>query len=539
MKICIVQPPYSLDYSKSDELFRWEMDMFDQMDGSMDMIVFPEYSTVPAMPGNKVNMEASYRKYNIPLMEKAAQTAKRCGATVFINGPYMTEKGLRNTTVAFNKNGEEAGVYFKQHLVPSEMYGYELDYGYTFEHTEPTIVEIDGIRYGFMVCYDAYFYEAFPNIARQNPDVIIACSHQRSDSHEALQFMHQFLAYNTNAYVVRSSVSMGPDSPLGGTGMIITPEGQILANMMSRTGFATAEIDPHKRYLKPAGFGNPPATHHSYIDAGRRPWKYRPAGSAICLPDHWMGYPRICAHRGFNTIAPENSLPAFGAAVAMGASEIEFDLWATKDGVIVSLHDAKLDRVSNGSGYIWDHTYEELLRLDFGTVYSEEYAGLKLLTFEEILKKLACHTVMNVHVKSRNDTDPLEEKTLKAIISLIRKYDCEKYCYFMSGNPAILGQLRELAPDIARCAGAGDYHYDLVQKALDYGCSKIQLFKPHFKHFEEDYLEKIIARAHENNIRVNYFWSDNPDEAKKCISLGVDTILTNDYQRISHALSIK
>lgn len=79
-----------------------------------------------------------------------------------------------------------------------------------------------------------------------------------------------------------------------------------------------------------------------------------------------MPYPRLCAHRGFNTVAPENSLPAYGAAVALGAEEIEFDLWSTKDGVIVSCHDSTLDRVSDGTGVISDHTYEELLQLDFG-----------------------------------------------------------------------------------------------------------------------------------------------------------------------------
>jgi len=536
MKVCVVQPPYSLDYSKSDEIFQWEMDTFDQMDKTMDMIVFPEYSTVPALPGNKANMEASYHKYNAPLMAKAAETAKRCQSIVFINGPYMTTTGLRNTTVAFGKDGEIAGVYYKQHLVNSEMYGYQLDKDYTYEPEEPTILDIDGIRYGFLVCYDAYFYEAWPNIARYNPDIIIACSHQRSDSHEALEMMHKFLAYNTNAYVVRSSVSMGLDSPLGGTSMIITPEGKVLANMMSEVGFACAEIDPHQRFLKPAGFGNPPATHHSYIEAGRRPWKYRPAGSAICLPDDQMPYPRLCAHRGFNTVSPENTLPAFATAIALGAEEIEFDLWAAKDGVIVSIHDAKLDRVSNGTGYVWDYTYEELLQFDFGSKHSEEYTGLQIITFEDILKKFSCHVIMNIHIKSRDNVNPLPEETLLEIIRLLRKYDCEKHCYFMSGNPAILKQLQILAPHINRCAGAGDYHYDLVQKAVDFGCKKIQLFTPHFKYFPETYVSDTVARAHKLGIACNLCQSDNPVKTAAYIAMGVDTILTNDYYRNSLVL---
>lgn len=52
--------------------------------------------------------------------------------------------------------------------------------------------------------------------------------------------------------------------------------------------------------------------------------------------------------------------------MALGAEEIEFDLWKTKDGVLVSCHDSTLERVSNGSGKIYDHTYAELLALDFG-----------------------------------------------------------------------------------------------------------------------------------------------------------------------------
>ena len=535
MKDCVVQPEYSLDYSKSDELFSWEMEMLDRCDDSMDIIVFPEYSNVPAIARTKEEMLESYNKYSAPLMKKASETAKRCSATLFICCIYKTENGLRNTIVGFDKNGKEAGHYYKQHLVRSEMYNYELDKEYTFDYSAPTIIEIDGVRYGFLICYDFYFYEMFANIARFNPDMIIGCSHQRSDTHYALRMMTKFCAYNCNAYVARSSVSLGEDSPVGGTSMIVAPDGTILADMENGVGFVTAELDPHKRHLKPAGFGNPLATHHSYIEDGRRPWKYRPAGSAIVRHDAVMPYPRICAHRGFNTVAPENSLPAFGAAIALGAEEIEFDLWETKDGEIVSIHDSRLDRVSDGTGFVWDYTYDELLKFDFGSKYSEKYAGLKILRFEEILKKFACHTVMNVHIKAPDDINPLPEERLKKIIALIRQYDCEKYCYFMTGNPAILKQLADLAPDIARCAGACDNprlpQEDLVDKAVKYGCKKIQLYKPFFGENPPDYLEKVIKKAHENGVRVNIFWSDDPEETKKYIDMGIDTILSNDYQR--------
>ena len=137
-----------------------------------------------------------------------------------------------------------------------------------------------------------------------------------------------------------------------------------------------------------------------------------------------MPYPRICAHRGFNTIAPENSMPAFGAAVALGAEEIEFDLWYTKDGEVVSIHDPDLERVSDGKGKVFEHTYEELLKYDFGIKHSEEFKGLKIIKFEEILKKFACHVIMNIHVKTVDNDCFYDEELLKKIIRLIEKYDC-------------------------------------------------------------------------------------------------------------------
>ena len=538
MKACVVQPAFSYDYERSDELFQWEMDMLDSCDESMDIIVFPEYSNVPAGALTREQAVESHEKYAAPLLEKACETAKRCHATVFINGLFMTDTGLRNTTTAISKTGEIAGHYFKQHLAPSEINVYDLDREYTYEPSSPTILDVDGVRYGFLICYDMYFYEAFANIARHNPDVIIVCSYQRSDTHAALEMMSRFCAYNCNAYLLRSSVSLGADSMLGGSSMIVAPDSTILARLGNEVGCVCAEFDPHQRYLKPAGYGNPYAPHHHYVEDGRRPWKYRPAGRAIVRPDDLMPYPRMCAHRGFSTIAPENSLPAFGAAVALGAEEIEFDLWASRDGEIISLHDDCLDRVSTGSGKVYDLTYEELKQFDFGIKHGPEFEGLGVLRLEELLEKLACHTVMNVHIKHVNDTDPLPEETLLKIIDIIDRYDCRKWCYFMSGNPAILEQLQRLAPDIDRCAGA-DINApceDLVDKALKYGCKKIQLFKPFFAHNASDYLEKAVAKAHANGIRCNIFWSDDPEETRRYLEMGIDTILTNDYQKNAHVL---
>lgn len=526
MKVCVIQPAYSTDYERSDEFFEAELSLLAACDESMDLIVLPELSDVPCLAKTKVQSEASVEKFNARILEASKECARRCHAMVFVNARSRHTGGLRNTTFAIDREGNVVGTYDKQHLVPSEVTRLRLDSDYSFEHSAPTVIEMEGLRFGFLTCYDFYFYEAFANMARMNLDIVIGCSHQRSDTHRALLIMSQNLAYNTNTYVIRSSVSMDEQSDIGGASMVVAPNGEVLLNMESRVGLATVDIDPKAKYYKPAGFGNPPSAHYEYIEKGRRPWKYRPAGSAIVRNDAIMPYPRVCAHRGFNTIAPENSLPAFGAAVAMGAEEIEFDLHFTKDGEAVVIHDPNLERVSNGTGFVCDHTLSELRALDFGVGRGAAFADLRIPTFEEILKKFSSHAVMNIHLKTAGD----KPEYLDKVVSLIKKYDSEKYVYFMSGDDALLARLQKDYPDIPRCCGGGGARWEIVERAIRYGCRKLQFVKGFVT-------QEMVAKAHANGIVCNIFWSDDPEEAREFLAMGIDVILTNDYYTIAKVVA--
>ena len=239
MKVCIIQPPYSGDYEQSQACFEKMLELMDQCDDTMDVIVLPESCDVPSLAKTKEQSEASTEKYNEIMVQKARELAKRCHAVVFFNARSFCKTGTRNTTYAIDRQGEVAGKYYKQHLTPGEVSKLKLDSDYSFEHEEPAIVEIEGVRYAFLVCYDFYFYENFPQLARYQPDVIIGCSHQRSDSHDALEILGRFLCYNTNAWLFRSSVSMDENSDIGGGSMIVSPEGKVLVNMKSEVGIVS------------------------------------------------------------------------------------------------------------------------------------------------------------------------------------------------------------------------------------------------------------------------------------------------------------
>lgn len=527
MKAYIMQPPYSADIARAEALFQWKMQALEECGADLDLIVLPEYSDVPCVTATREETFALHETYFAPLMEKCRETARRCGATVFVNALSEVEGAYRNTTFAIDRTGEIVWQYYKRHLPPLERETLALDETYIEHFAAPDVLELDGVRYGFLTCYDFYFYEGFAAIARQNVDVLIGCSLQRSDSHAAIETMCRFLAYNTNAYVLRSSVSFAEDAEICGASMAVSPHGAVLANLHGKFGAATVEFDPHEKYYKPAGFGGAPKAHYEYIEYGRRPWLYRPAGSAIIRTERDLPYPRVCAHRGFSTVAPENSMPAFGAAVAMGADEIELDIWPTADGELVSCHDAVLSRVSNGEGRVVEHTLAELETLDFGVKFGERFAGLRIVRLEEVLEKFSAHVILNLHVKPLSYSEPYPEEIIHKIVETLRRYDCEKHVYFMLETNQQIEQFSRIAPDIPICVGHLDAcPWEIVERAIRYGCAKVQLFKPYFN-------EEMIARAHAHGIRCNVFYSDDAAETERFLAMGIDTILTNDYNRIA------
>ncbi len=537
MKVCVIQPKYSFNESDLQSCFDGLISLLDKCDDSLDIIVTPEYSDALSDVKGKKGYYDAVTTNSGKLLDKAKKTAKRCNSLVFVNAGYQTENGIRNTTYAIDKNGEIIGKYFKAHPAPSEVKtdaegGHELDVDYSYDFNEPYTLEIEGLKFAFLTCYDFYFYENFARIAKENVDVIIGCSLQRTDTHEALEIINKFLCYNTNAYLIRSSVSLGEDSKLCGSSMVVSPKGEMLLNMKSKVGLGVCKINPKDKYYKPAGFMGKLKSHYEYIEEGRRPWLYRNAGASVVHPDNLMKYPRICAHRGFNTVAPENSMPSFASAISLGAQEIEFDIWASKDGEIVLCHDENLERVSNGTGKIYEKTLAELKQFDFGVKYGEKFKGLKICTLKEVLQKFAGSVIMNIHVKIWDKN--FDNLYIEKIVSLIRKYDAEKHVYFMTNCDDVIKKVIAYAPDINVCVGF-DGHLqdplDIVKRAIKLGAKKVQLYRPYFT-------QETVDFAHQNGILCNLFYADEPELAKEYLKMGIDTILTNDYLTIKNILNI-
>lgn len=153
---------------------------------------------------------------------------------------------------------------------------------------------------------------------------------------------------------------------------------------------------------------------------------------------------RSVAHRGLSELAPENTIPAYKLAKKYGFYYVECDVAFTSDGIPVLLHDATIDRTSDGSGNISNLTYTQVSSYDFGAWKSSEYAGTKIPTLNEfasVCKNLALHPY--VEIKS---AATYSESQIQDIVDIMYSYGLRNNVTFISGTQAYLSYVHEYDP---------------------------------------------------------------------------------------------
>lgn len=226
-----------------------------------------------------------------------------------------------------------------------------------------------------------------------------------------------------------------------------------------------------------------------------------------------MKMKRFCAHRGLSALTPENTLPSFGAALALGADEIEFDVRLTKDGRMIVSHDPVLERISDGTGRVEEYTLEELKRLNVG---SKQGWTVPFCTPEEVFSQFAGKITFNIHLKQHGENGSL----IRDLKELTDRYGAHDHVYF-AGSPSELEWMERVAPEIPRTAIQlpGD-PIGIVEMARKYHCTGVQFWLGMFD-------EETIRTLHGEGIRCNLFYADTAKDYETYFSMGIDTLLTN------------
>ncbi|PGM95027.1 glycerophosphodiester phosphodiesterase, partial [Bacillus cereus] len=129
------------------------------------------------------------------------------------------------------------------------------------------------------------------------------------------------------------------------------------------------------------------------------------------------------AHRGASAYAPEHTIAAYKLGQQMNGDYIEIDLQMTKDGHLVAMHDETLNRTTNGTGLVKEHTLEEIKQLNAGSFFNEKYPNLakkefenaKVPTLKEIIETFGHNANYYIETKSPDEYLGMKEKLLEII----------------------------------------------------------------------------------------------------------------------------
>ena len=158
---------------------------------------------------------------------------------------------------------------------------------------------------------------------------------------------------------------------------------------------------------------------------------------------------QIFAHRGFSGYYPENTMLAFQkVAEETVADGIELDIQLTKDGEIVIMHDEMLDRTTNGSGWLKDHTLEELKMLSVGVNVKGFFPRQTIPTLREYFTWLkTTKLITNIELKtSYFEYEGIEEK----LIAMVKEFGLEDQIWYSSFNHYTIARIKKLMPE-AKC----------------------------------------------------------------------------------------
>ncbi|HSD48683.1 MAG TPA: glycerophosphodiester phosphodiesterase family protein, partial [Actinomycetota bacterium] len=159
-------------------------------------------------------------------------------------------------------------------------------------------------------------------------------------------------------------------------------------------------------------------------------------------------FPTIVAHRGASSTHPENTLPSFEAAVALGAPVVELDARLTADGVVVVLHDPDVARTTDGEGFVHELTAEQVASLRAGT--PEHPAGVPTLV--EVLEALSGRAALAIEIKNlpwEPAYEPDHESIVRSVVEDLETTDFDGPVLVVSFNPHSIAAAKALAPQVA------------------------------------------------------------------------------------------
>lgn len=241
-------------------------------------------------------------------------------------------------------------------------------------------------------------------------------------------------------------------------------------------------------------------------------------GAAVVVADE---PPRIVAHRGLLLHAPENTLPNFRACLALSLG-FEFDVERTKDDALVCIHDASVDRTTDGSGLVADVTLDQLRKLDAGGWFDPRFAGARVPTIDEVFALIAQDRDRPVLIAVDLKAAGVEEGVVRSAVKH-RVLDRLLFIGRTISDPEVRKRLKGASPQAQVAIVANDAaEFPAAASATD---ADWVYFRYLPTRGEVDTVHRAGKRAFIAGVTVS---GNVPDHWRVAIDAGIDAILT-DY----------
>jgi glycerophosphoryl diester phosphodiesterase len=218
---------------------------------------------------------------------------------------------------------------------------------------------------------------------------------------------------------------------------------------------------------------------------------------------------KIIGHRGACGYEPENTLISFKKALDLGVDAIELDVYALKSGELVVIHDDTVDRTTNGKGYVMEHSFESLRKLDAGK-------GEKIPTLQEVLDVIDRRVIVNIELKGG--------ETSSLVAGVIDQYKLkgwsDEHFIVSSFNHVELAAFSAIKPTIRTGALICGIPIDLAAFA-----SKVNAYAANLS--SEFITAELVGDAKARGLKVFVYTVNDEREIRKMIDLKVDGIFTN------------
>jgi len=227
----------------------------------------------------------------------------------------------------------------------------------------------------------------------------------------------------------------------------------------------------------------------------------------------------IASHRGGAETAPENTIPAIRHALKSGFDYVEIDLVLTRDGHAVLMHDATVDRTTDGTGAVADLTLAEIRRLDAGAGYDPAYAGTPVPTAREALAEIAAHggrAILDLK-------GPWTDAAAADLVAEIERLELVEAVAVASFDARTLTQIAAHSEVIARLATVKKLPPDAVRALQGAGVRGVIVDRRELSAHPD-----TVQELHDADLRVVAYTLNTDRQWSTATELGVDGIVTDD-----------